>query len=158
MSSYESSESDINNDKYFKYNKNIGQLKENLLPNNIKKPIFFNLYKHLIMEKIEKSNEDNSDIQNNENDLETEQKIKEEEQIDEIKFKLFLILYNECDYDDEFKELIQKKQNKDYVKAKRLIIQNYQISNNLISFGKKNYCFIPQFSKSKEITFNYFNN
>ena len=155
MSSYESSESDINNDIYFKYNKNVGQLKENLLPNNIKKPIFFNLYKHLIMEKIEKSNEDNSDIQNNENDLETEQKIKEEEQIDEIKFKLFLILYNECDYDDEFKELIQKKQNKDYVKAKRLIIQNYQISNNLISFGKKNYCFIPQFSKSKEITFNY---
>jgi len=45
--------------------------------------------------------------------------------------------------------------NKDYVKAKRLIIQSYQISNNLISFGKKNYCFIPQFSKSKDITFNY---
>ena len=82
----------------------------------------------LTNEKIEKSNEDNSDIQNNENDLETEQKIKEEEQIDEIKFKLFLILYNECDYDDEFKELIQKKQNKDYVKAKRLIIQNKQLN------------------------------
>jgi len=99
---------DINNDIYFKYNNSIGQLKENLLPNSIKEPIFFDLYKHLTMEKIEKSNQDNSDIQNNVNDLETEQKIKEEEQIDEIKFKLFLILYNECDYDDEFKELIQK--------------------------------------------------
>ena len=67
-----------------------------------------------------------------------------------------MILYNECDYDDEFREFIQKKKNKDYVKAKRLIIQNYQISGDLISFGKKNYCFIPQFSKSKDIIFTYY--
>ena len=46
----------------------------------------------------------------------------------------------ECDYNDEFKELIQKKKNKDYIKDKRLII-------------KKNYCFIPQFITSNDITF-----
>ena len=49
----------------------------------------------------------------------------------------------EYDYNDEFKELIQKKNNKDYIKAKRLVI-------------KKNFCFIPQFSKSKDINFTYY--
>jgi len=29
----------------------------------------------------------------------------------------------ECDYNDEFIELIQKKNNKDYIKAKRLVIK-----------------------------------
>ena len=55
MSSNVSSESDINNDLYFQFNDSIGQLKENLLPNNIKEPIFFNLYRYLTKEKIEKS-------------------------------------------------------------------------------------------------------
>ena len=118
MSLSESSESDIINDIYFQYNNNIGQLKENLLPNNIKEPIFFNLYKHLTMEEIEIPNQDNIDIQNNENDLETEENIKKEEQIDEIKFKLFLILYNECDYNDEFKELIKKQKIRILLKLK----------------------------------------
>ena len=40
MSSYESSEPDINNDLYFQCNNSIGQIKENLLLNNIKEPIF----------------------------------------------------------------------------------------------------------------------
>ena len=40
MSSYESSESDINNDLYFQCNNNIEQIKESLLLNNIKEPIF----------------------------------------------------------------------------------------------------------------------
>ena len=35
-------------------------------------------------------NKTKTNIQDNENDLETEQKIKKERQIDEIKFKLFL--------------------------------------------------------------------
>ena len=155
MSSYESSESDNINDIYFKYNNKIRQLKENLLPNNINEPIFFNFYKYLTMEENGESNQGNEYIQNNENDLETEEIIKKEEQIDEIKFKLFLILYNECDYNNEYKEFILKKKNKDYIKTKRLIIQKYQISNNSISFDKKKYCFIPQFSKSKDITFIY---
>ena len=52
MSSNVSSESDINNDLYFQFNDSIGQLKENLLPNNIKEPIFFNLYRYLTKEKL----------------------------------------------------------------------------------------------------------
>ena len=41
------------------------------------------------MEKIEKSNEDNSDIQNNENDLETEQKNKEENRLIKLNLNYF---------------------------------------------------------------------
>ena len=50
-----------------------------------------------------------------------------------------MILYNEADYNDEFKELIQKQKNKDNIKTKRLIIKKYQISNKSISFDKKIY-------------------
>ena len=91
------------------------------------------------MEVIEKPNQGNTDIQNNGNYLKTKENTKNEEQIDEIKFKLFLILYNEADYNDEFKELIQKQKNKDNIKTKRLIIKKYQISNKSISFNKKIY-------------------
>ena len=38
------------------------------------------------MEVIEKPNQGNTDIQNNENDLKTKENTKNEEQIDEIKF------------------------------------------------------------------------
>ena len=66
---------------------------------------------------------------------ETISEIDNKEQINETKVNLFLILYNGCDYKDEYKEIIINR----YIKAKRLIIQNYWIIEGKIKFGKKKY-------------------
>ena len=155
MSSYSPEESELYNDIYYNEEiesyKNVDELKENLLPYNIKEPIFFNYYKYIATENEEKNSksgkEKNIEIDKNIVDLE------KKEQIDEIKVKLFLILYLECDYDNNlYKDLISNN----YIKTKRLIIQHYNTTNNRISFDKKNYCFIPQYIKGQNgIIFNY---
>ena len=152
MSSYSLEEyalyDDINFDEEIQSCKAIEELKEDLLPYYLDEPIFFNYYKYLAMENIEKKFEND-----NENNYETDKKLQKEEQIDKIKFRCFLMLYLECNYNGQYEGMICNN----YIKAKRLIIQQYKLKDhNIIEFDKKNYCFIPQFTKAqKGIVFNY---
>ena len=151
----------------------IIRLKEELLPYNIKFPIFFNYYNQLKMEEIEKKQESKDNIfpvpleakretnPNIENEMNrvpcevnkvivTDKKLQEEEQLNEVKINLFFILKLKCNYNNEYDKMISNK----YIKCKRLVIQNYDINNNKIEFHEKDYSFIPVFNKEGDI-FNY---
>ena len=70
----------------------------------------------------------------------SEKSIEKKEQIDEIKFNLFLAITSKCkpakiEYEDILKER--------YLKAKRLVIQDIEISGGIINYGQKKYAFIP---------------
>ena len=127
----------------------IISLKENLIRNNIKDP-FFDYYKYLKMTTSEnnipnKASEDNKLISKNE----TISEIDNKEQINKTKVNLFFILYNGCDYKDEYKEIIINR----YIKAKRLIIQNYWIKEGKIQFDKKQYRYMKIFNKQNIVSF-----
>ena len=128
----------------------IESLKANLIINNIKEPIF-DYYKYLKMTKSE--NEILNDVSENNKSAsksETISEIDKKEQIDEIKVNLFFILFNGCDYNDEYKEIIIDR----YIKAKRLIIQNYSIIDDEIKLEKKQYRYMKIFNQKDNITFN----
>lgn len=148
----------------------IIRLKENLLPYNIKFPIFFNYYNQLKMEEKEKNQETkdnifpvsletkreaNSNIENEINRVPcevnkvfvTDKNLQKEEQINEVKINLFFILKLKCNYNNEYEKMISNN----YIKSKRLVIQNYDINNNKIKFHEKDYCFIPVFNKEADI-------
>ena len=130
---------------------NIMRLKENLIANNIKEP---NFYYYKLLKMIKPENEISSNYsEKKKNALKTEKmsKIIESEQIDETKINLFFVLYNGCDYNDEYKEIIIDRN----IKAKRLIIQDYSIKNEKIELGKKQYRYKKIFNeKENNICFN----
>ena len=130
---------------------NIMRLKENLIANNIKEP---NFYYYKLLKMIKPENEISSNYsEKKKNALKTEKmsKIIESEQIDETKINLFFVLYNGCDYNDEYKEIIIDRN----IKAKRLIIQDYSIKNEKIELGKKQYRYKKILSeKDNNICFN----
>ena len=130
---------------------NIMRLKENLIANNIKEPNFY-YYKLLKMTKSENETLSNYS-EKKKNALKTEKLsgINKSEQIDETKINLFFVLYNGCDYNDEYKEIIFDRN----IKAKRLIIQDYSIKNEKIELGKKQYRYKKILSeKDNNICFN----
>ena len=130
---------------------NIMRLKENLIANNIKEP---NFYYYKLLKMIKPENEISSNYsEKKKNALKTEKLsgIIESEQIDETKINLFFVLYNGCDYNDEYKEIIIDRN----IKAKRLIIQDYSIKNEKIELGKKQYRYKKILSeKDNNICFN----
>jgi len=130
---------------------NIMRLKENLIANNIKEP---NFYYYKLLKMIKPENEISSNYsEKKKNALKTEKLsgIIESEQIDETKINLFFVLYNGCDYNDEYKEIIIDRN----IKAKRLIIQDYSIKNEKIELGKKQYRYKKIFNeKENNIFFN----
>ena len=130
---------------------NIMRLKENLIANNIKEP---NFYYYKLLKMIKPENEISSNYsEKKKNALKTEKlsRIIESEQIDETKINLFFVLYNGCDYNDEYKEIIIDRN----IKAKRLIIQDYSIKNEKIELGKKQYRYKKIFNeKENNIFFN----
>ena len=130
---------------------NIMRLKENLIANNIKEP---NFYYYKLLKMIKPENEISSNYsEKKKNALKTEKlsRIIESEQIDETKINLFFVLYNGCDYNDEYKEIIIDRN----IKAKRLIIQDYSIKNEKIELGKKQYRYKKIFNeKENNICFN----
>ena len=129
---------------------NIMRLKANLIINNIKRPNF-DYYKILKMTNPE--NEILSDFSEKKNmslEVETISRIDDKEQINEVKVNLFFILYNGCDYNDEYKEVIIDR----YIKTKRLIIQDYSIKDDKIELGKKQYRYIKIVSKNDNLCFN----
>ena len=129
---------------------NIMRLKANLIINNIKRPNF-DYYKILKMKNPE--NEILSDFAEKKNmslEVETISRIDDKEQINEVKVNLFFILYNGCDYNDEYKEVIIDR----YIKTKRLIIQDYSIKDDKIELGKKQYRYIKIVNKNDNLCFN----
>lgn len=147
LSSSEECKFEPNNSFYeeFKLHNQIYHLKEELLPYNIKEPIFFNYYKLLKMENLlnfEDNKDNNIPFQLGEERKELmkiDRAQDQEEQINEIKVNLFFILKLKCEYNNKYAKMISNNK----FKAKRLVIQDYKIIENTIKFGEKSYSFIP---------------
>lgn len=69
------------------------------------------------------------------------------EQINEVKFIFFMILYNACSYDNEY--ISVKNQNDNKLRLRRLIVQNLSFNDDTkeLTLGEKNYLFIPKDNK-----------
>ena len=94
-----------------------------------------NLFKGPYYEFLNYSMEDAiSDDNKQESITKIEEEMNQKEQIDEIKINMFFILHLGCDYNNEYIKLINED---NYILAKRLVIQNYSINNDSITFGKK---------------------
>ena len=150
MSSY-SSEDDENivNENFheeFNMDQRINYLKWRLFSNNIYEPIF--LYYYKTMEEENNVTEKNTAEIKMDNGLKKYyEELKEKEQIDDIKINLFFILKLKCDYNDEFPDIIFQR----YIKAKRLVIQQYSLKDNKIKFGPKEYSYIPVNNKNGDV-------
>jgi hypothetical protein len=78
------------------------------------------------------------------------------EQINEIKYIFFMILKNNCSYDNEFDNLTSKNNKREFL-FRRLVIQSFEIEKEKeIIYGKKEYRYFP--CDKNEILFNYNNN
>ena len=87
----------------------------------------------------------------------TEDYLNNNEQINEIKYISFMLLFNECKYDDEFSIIMSKKKYNE-IKLRQIIIQdiNYDENMNKVVFGPKNYSFIQQkLQKGKKVCFEF---
>lgn len=81
--------------------------------------------------------------------------LKEAEQINEVKYNLFMILNKNCSYHDEYNNIFSISQQDRKIKLRRLVIQRMNISaDNKVIYEKKNYIFFP-FNKNNTIQFNY---
>ena len=100
----------------------------------------FDFFKYKINEgdknEIKDDEKNNNSSQKNTSFLD----IDEREQIDEVKINMFFVLYNDADYNNEYDQIINQDQN---FMLKRIVYQDYSINENIITFGKKNYIFIP---------------
>ena len=72
----------------------------------------------------------------------TEEYLKQNEEISEIKYILFMILYNDCSYNEEL-TLIRSKTKFNEIKLKRLVIQDfiYDEEKKKINYKDKNYSY-----------------
>ena len=123
---------------------NIGNKSRKIILNkSLFKGPAIEIYNYLMEDTT--TNDKNDDISEEEY-KKFEAKINQKEQIDEIKIVLFFLLYNDCDYDEKYYLLINSDRK---IIAKRLVIQDYKINENKITFGKKRYIFIsPIINKS----------
>ena len=91
----------------------------------------------------------------------TEEYLNQTEEISEIKYILFMILYNECSYNDEL-SMIKSKTKFNEIKLKRLVIQDfiYDEKNNNIIYKDKHYSYtqVKNMSDKKNAEFEYNNN
>ena len=91
----------------------------------------------------------------------TEEYLNQTEEISEIKYILFMILYNECSYNDEL-SMIKSKTKFNEIKLKRLVIQDfiYDEKNNNIIYKDKHYFYtqVKNMSDKKNAEFEYNNN
>ena len=92
----------------------------------------------------------------------SEIKIEKKGEIYEVKYNIFLALNNKCKpTKDEFIDFLNER----YLKAKRLVIQDIEISEGIIKYGPKSYAFIPlknseifEIEKKEKITIEKKNN
>lgn len=74
--------------------------------------------------------------------------------IEQVKYKFFMIMKNKCSYNDEYNKIFLLSGKKYEIKLRRLVIQKMSIdSKNEIIYGKKDYIFFP--INSNEVEFNY---
>ena len=137
--------SDISEEKYlsdedFELNDEIQRLKQNLTETYITK--FFKKKYKLKMNDSRKS----TNISNDEY-------FKTHEQINEVKYNLFMIIYNGCKVNEEYSTIINLQNE---FKLRRLTVQECTINNNILIPGQKQYSFIPKNSnKGKGVISNY---
>ena len=121
------------------------------LDKNLFKGQLFEFYNYIMEGK--NSNYENKDL-SDKLYKENEAKLDKKEQIDEIKIKFFFILCHNCQYNGAYYPIINDKEE---INVKRLVIQDYSINNNIITFGKKQYIFISPKIEKSYFTFNYDN-
>ena len=123
----------------------IDNLKQNLAETDLSHFFKINIYKML------KAN----DNKEKKSKSITEDYFKENEQINEVKYNMFMIIFNDCKYNEEYSGVIN--QNENYFDLKRLVIQNCHVKGNILIPDKKQYSFIPYKRGTQDILFPYNN-
>ena len=123
----------------------IDNLKQNLAETDLSHFFKINIYKML---KANNNKEKKSKSI-------TEDYFKDHEQINEVKYNMFMIIFNDCKYNEEYSGVIN--QNENYFDLKRLVIQNCHVKGNILIPDKKQYSFIPYKRGTQDILFPYNN-
>ena len=160
---------DIDDDNSSKKNSTkdeINFLKLNLAPNYIYKSIFDENYhmKSITQESSQKNNKSETSSQAHEsigieNSCSNQDgdsaisltKLNNKEQIDEVKYFFFMVLYNECSYSEEYKEF--KNPNKNELNFIRVVYQEiiFNEVTQKYEFSDKGYIFLPMNRKEFQI-------
>ena len=144
----------------------INFLKLNLAPNYIYKSIFDENYhmKSITQESSQKNNKSETSSQAHEsigieNSCSNQEgdsaisltKLNNKEQIDEVKYFFFMVLYNECSYSEEYKEF--KNPNKNELNLIRVVYQEiiFNEVTQKYEFSDKGYIFLPMNRKEFQI-------
>ena len=123
----------------------IDNLKQNLVETDLTNFFKINIYK-MLKAKDTKERKSKSI---------TEDYFKDHEQINEVKYNMFMIIFNDCKYNEEYSGAIN--QNENYFDLKRLVIQNCHVKGNILIPDKKQYSFIPYKRGTQDILFPYNN-
>ena len=78
-----------------------------------------------------------------------EEEFEEKEPIDEVKYNLFMILVNKCDYDDEYFDVIDNFYHQ--FTMSRVVIQDCKLEKNELIHIDKHYRFFGESDKEGEI-------
>ena len=160
---------DIDDDNSSKKNSTkdeINFLKLNLAPNYIYKSIFDENYhiKSITQESSQKNNKSETSSQAHEsigieNPCSNQEgdsaisltKLNNKEQVDEVKYFFFMVLYNECSYSEEYKEF--KNPNKNELNLIRVVYQEiiFNEVTQKYEFSDKGYIFLPMNRKEFQI-------
>ena len=160
---------DIDDDNSSKKNSTkdeINFLKLNLAPNYIYISIFDENYhmKNITQESSQKNNKSETSSQAHEsigieNPCSNQEgdsaisltKLNNKEQIDEVKYFFFMVLYNECSYSEEYKEF--KNPNKNELNLIRVVYQEiiFNEVTQKYEFSDKGYIFLPMNRKEFQI-------
>ena len=160
---------DIDDDNSSKKNSTkdeINFLKLNLAPNYIYISIFDENYhmKSITQESSQKNNKSETSSQAHEsigieNSCSNQDgdsaisltKLNNKEQVDEVKYFFFMVLYNECSYSEEYKEF--KNPNKNELNLIRVVYQEiiFNEVTQKYEFSDKGYIFLPMNRKEFQI-------
>ena len=160
---------DIDDDNSSKKNSTkdeINFLKLNLAPNYIYISIFDENYhmKSITQESSQKNNKSETSSQAHEsigieNPCSNQEgdsaisltKLNNKEQVDEVKYFFFMVLYNECSYSEEYKEF--KNPNKNELNLIRVVYQEiiFNEVTQKYEFSDKGYIFLPMNRKEFQI-------
>jgi len=77
------------------------------------------------------------------------------EQINEVKYNIFMIMYKNLSYHDEYNNIFSISEADKEIKVRRLVIQRMDISSdNKVIYGKKDYIFFPC-NANETLSFSY---
>ena len=124
---------------------------DNFASNILSDELFYNI------NKMDKANYINNSLYSNDSEISKSSKQNDPleyiEQINEVKYNLFMIINKDCSYDGRYNDILSiKKRNE--LKCKRLVIQKMTIEDKVI-YDKKDYIFFPIKSNDNSIKFDY---